>query len=495
MKLLVVGDEHKTRRLLSFGVADGETEFTTITCPDDLDRLYDLGDYDVALLDWEMRSWKSHELIEAIRRSAPDLAIVALTANGDAGDVAKRHGAAACVFKPVDIDHLRATLKQYASVRPSRATTLPAAAPSLPHVSPANATKVDGAPESRSPAAELDPVEFSSGNAGMQRMLEIAWRVASTNTTVLILGENGTGKTELAKAIHRRSGRREMPFITVNCPCLQTQLLESELFGHVKGAFTGAVSDATGKVAAAEGGTLFLDEIGELPLEIQPKLLRLLQDREYERVGDSRARKTDIRVIAATNRDLKAEVKAGRFREDLYYRLNVISVEVLPLRHRPEDITPAAERFLASIGRTLRRSFRGFSPLAREAIAAFTWPGNLRELRNAVERAAILCDNEVLDLADFSDLTPQRDGILPQVGDFVSIEELEEAHIREVLARAATYDHAARILGIDKSTLYRKRKRHHGRIAKFPETAAEQVAAPERTGVVTAPSVISQVAG
>jgi len=303
----------------------------------------------------------------------------------------------------------------------------------------------------------------------MLRMLDIAWRVAPTPATVLILGENGTGKSVLATGIHARSERKHMPFVTVHCPCLQEQLLESELFGHVKGSFTGAVTDTLGKVAAAEGGTLFLDEIGDLPLSIQPKLLRLLQERKYERVGETVSRTADIRVVAATNRDLQAEVKAGRFREDLFYRLNVVSVEVLPLRERVEDIVPTAEHFLRNMAKSLGRNFKGFSQLACETLRNYRWPGNVRELRNAVERAAILTDRETLDVSDFSQLAsaPQAPG--PRVGEFVSVATLVEEHIRLVVSRAASLEHAARILAIDRSTLYRKRKRWQTTATPFAE--------------------------
>jgi len=307
----------------------------------------------------------------------------------------------------------------------------------------------------------------------MQRMLDVAWRVAPTDATMLILGENGTGKTALAAEVHRKSTRAQLPFVTVNCPCLQPQLLESELFGHVKGSFTGAVSDAMGKVAAAEGGTLFLDEIGELPLEIQPKLLRLLHDREYERLGEHKPRRANIRVIAATNRDLKAEVKAGKFREDLFYRLNVITIEVLPLRQRPEDVAVCAENFLRGVAKSLKRPFRGFTLPAREALESYSWPGNLRELRNAVERAAILCEGDLLDVNDFADLTARSDGPTPQVGDFVSLSTLIEEHIRQVVERAGSLEHAARVLGIDRSTLYRRRKRTEARISDYHPAVAQ----------------------
>lgn len=308
-------------------------------------------------------------------------------------------------------------------------------------------------------ATPNEKAKFITQSPVMENVLAMAWRVAPTSASVLLLGENGTGKTLLARSIHERSTRRPKPFINVNCPCLQPQLLESELFGHVRGAFTGAVSDAMGKVAAAEGGTLFLDEVGELPPGLQAKLLRLLQERCYERVGEARTHHADIRVIAATNRDLRQLVVDGVFREDLYYRLNVITIDMPPLRSRPEDIIPAAEYFLEQIGRSAGDRRRHLTLAARDALLAHAWPGNLRELRNVIERAAILCDREWLDASDFSELSGRSDTMAPQVGEFVTLDALIEAHIRQVTARANSYEQAARILGIDKSTLYRWRKR------------------------------------
>jgi two-component system, NtrC family, response regulator AlgB len=305
-----------------------------------------------------------------------------------------------------------------------------------------------------------------------RRMLELALRAANSQAAILILGETGTGKTQLAQTIHHHSALRLNPFVTVNCPSLSLELLESDLFGHVRGAFTGAVQDTWGKVAAAEGGTLFLDEIGDLPMTLQPKLLRLLQDKHYERVGETTPRRAQVRIVAATNRDLKREVAAGRFREDLYYRLNVISVEVPPLRSRPTQILGAAKGFLQAICQQMGKPVPEMSEATRRGLVAYGWPGNLRELRNAVERAAILSTGVVLEPSDFAGVLQSTTAVQPQVGAKVSLQALETAHIQLVVASSSSLEEAARILEIDKSTLYRKRKQMEAReCAVVPQLA------------------------
>jgi NtrC-family two-component system response regulator AlgB len=241
---------------------------------------------------------------------------------------------------------------------------------------------------------------------------------------------------------------------------LNPDLLESDLFGHARGAFTGAVRDAAGKVAAAEGGTLFLDEVGDLPPPLQPKLLRFLQERKYERVGETTTRMADVRLVAATNRDLESLVTSGGFREDLLYRLNVVELTLPPLRKRV-DVIDLADHLLAFFARQTRRKLTGFTPEARQALARHPWPGNLRELRNAIERAAILAEGPEIGLADLPErVTPNPPGpsTALEVGKLVSLEELEAEHIRRILAGTSSREEAARILGIDPSTLYRKRK-------------------------------------
>ncbi|MDG4560182.1 MAG: sigma-54 dependent transcriptional regulator [Candidatus Competibacter sp.] len=303
--------------------------------------------------------------------------------------------------------------------------------------------------------------DLASASPAMRQALEMARNVADTDATVLIQGESGTGKGVVARAVHGWSPRAERGFVTVHCPSLSAELLESELFGHKKGAFTGAVETTLGKVSQADGGTLFLDEIGDFPRTLQPKLLRFAQDREYERVGDPITRQADVRLIAATNQDLGAMVAAGTFREDLLYRLNVIALELPPLRKRPEDIVDLAERFLVRFARDYRRPARGFDEDARAALRAYHWPGNVRELRNVVERAVILGRSECLSRRDLSPIAPDaaRPG-LPRAGDAVTLEELERVHIAAVVAASPTLDGAAGTLGIDPSTLWRKRKQY-----------------------------------
>jgi NtrC-family two-component system response regulator AlgB len=290
-------------------------------------------------------------------------------------------------------------------------------------------------------------------------------RAAKTPASILLLGESGTGKSVVARAVHQRSHLSDKPFVTVSCPSLSRELLESELFGHVKGAFTGALRDHWGKVKAAAGGTLFLDEIGDLPIEIQPKLLRLLQEREYERVGENVTRQAEVRIIAATSHDLKKRVAEGAFREDLYFRLNVITAEMPPLCQRLSDLIRFAEHYLKHFAALCGRRLEGFSDEASAAIRAYSWPGNLRELRNAIERAVIMAKGSKVGLADLPvELRGQTvvgadgEGTL-QVGSLVSLEQLEEAHLRKVLERTNNLAEAAHVLGIDQATLYRKRKK------------------------------------
>jgi NtrC-family two-component system response regulator AlgB len=301
----------------------------------------------------------------------------------------------------------------------------------------------------------------------MKQIMEVLLRAAKTPASVLILGESGTGKSVAARALHDNSNVADKPFVTVSCPSLSRELLESTLFGHVRGAFTGAMKDHWGKVKAATGGTLFLDEIGDLPMEIQPKLLRLLQEREYERVGENITRQAEVRVVAATNRDLKKRVAEGLFREDLFYRLNVITVEMPPLRSRPQDLLRFADHYLQYFAGQIGRKLTGFSPEAAADVRRYSWPGNMRELRNTIERSVILAAGDRINETDLPlevrggapAGADGSDGRSYEAGAMISMDELEQMHIRRVLDRTSSLIEAAQILGIDQATLYRKRKK------------------------------------
>ncbi len=302
---------------------------------------------------------------------------------------------------------------------------------------------------------------LQSMEPAVQKAYDVAQKASSSDASILLLGPSGTGKSILARHIHDQSQRAQGRFVTINCPSLSKELLEGELFGHVKGAFTGAIRDTWGKVAAADNGTLFLDEIGELPLSIQPKLLRLLQERVYERVGETKTRQANVRVVAATNRDLRQEVAEGRFREDLYYRLKVIEIWLPGLRDRTLDLIPIAERYLSFFSEQFRKEKLRFHPDTIEALVHYSWPGNLRELKNVIERAVILSEGSSIMPADLPDEF-QRSGSDTEDGandtDY-RLSAVEARHIQLILSQTGSLDEAARVLGIDPATLYRKRKK------------------------------------
>jgi len=447
MDILIVDDEASIRRATSLALeAAGHYVETAETGAVALRSLKESA-FDLALLDLYLGEENGLQLLETIRREHPGVHVVMFTANATIPNAveATRLGAVDFLVKPFSPEQLRQALKRIATLR------------SLERKVEELTTEV----RRQSPAADV-----VSQNPVMKRNLDVLFRAADTPSSILILGESGTGKTMIARAIHERSSVKDKPFVTVSCPSLSRELLESDLFGHVKGSFTGALRDTWGKVKAADGGTLFLDEIGELPLEIQPKLLRLLQEREYERLGESTPRKASVRVIAATNRDLKQWAAEGRFREDLFYRLNVISAVMPPLRERPEDLIPYAEKFLKFFAGEFGRKVRGFSADALGALRSHSWPGNVRELRNAIERAVILAEGDQIHAHDLPE-TGGTSGTAAdggtsgvQVGARVSMEELEREHIRRIIASTSSLDEAAKVLDIDSATLYRKRKRY-----------------------------------
>jgi NtrC-family two-component system response regulator AlgB len=398
--------------------------------------------FDLAFLDLRLGNEEGLDLLPELLGLAPGLPVIVVTAYAtiETAVEAMRRGALDYLPKPFTPDQLRRVLDRVAHTRRLESQV----------------EELSDQVRSIVPEADLQTEE-----APMRHVLEVAFKAATSDVTILLRGESGTGKGVLARAIHARSNRSTAPFITVHCPSLSAELLESELFGHVRGAFTGAVEDTVGKVAVAEGGSLFLDEIGDLPLAMQPKLLRLLQDRQYERVGDTRTHLCNVRIMAATNHDLAAAIAAGTFREDLLYRLNVMEVSLPALRQRPRDILPLADHLLRFFVRQTGKTVTGFTEEARAALLRYPWPGNIRELRNAIERGTILVSGPAVGLTD---LPAQIGALLPvsiaQIGGPLTLEELEAEHIRRVLAATSTMEEAATILGIDPSTLYRKRKRY-----------------------------------
>jgi NtrC-family two-component system response regulator AlgB len=397
--------------------------------------------FDLAFLDLKLGKENGLELLPKLLHAVDGrlhVVIVTAFATLDSAIEAIRKGAFDYLPKPFTPDQIRIVMDRSALVRglKNRVADLAERARSLDSF------------------AELDTHEPE-----MRRVLDIAFQVAPTEATVLLCGESGTGKSLLARAIHARSPRAAHRFVTVHCPAIPSELFESELFGHVRGSFTGAVQDRDGRVDAADGGTLFLDEIGELPLALQPKLLRLLQEKEFERVGDPTPRRADVRIMAATNRDLEAEVKVGQFREDLFYRLNVIELTIPPLRHRRMDILPLARALAAGLARHHGKEISGFTPEAETAIQGYSWPGNVRELQNAIERGLILSRSPEIGLEHLPGQLTSAGGKRIELGAAVTLDEIESEHIRRVLAASPSLEDAAHTLGIDPSTLYRKRKR------------------------------------
>ncbi|HWN66774.1 MAG TPA: sigma-54 dependent transcriptional regulator [Haliangium sp.] len=305
---------------------------------------------------------------------------------------------------------------------------------------------------------EVPEADFTTDSPRMQATLDRVARAAVSDAPVLLRGESGTGKGVLARALHAQSPRGRAPFVTVNCPTLPEDLLASELFGHARGAFPGAVREQSGRVEAAEGGTLFLDEIGEVPPRIQARLLRVLQERAFERVGETRTRGANVRVIAATSRNLERDVASGRFREDLLSRINAVEIMVPPLRERPEDILRMAIGFLGFFARAAGRRPMELSDDARDALLAHSWPGNVRDLRNAIERAVILWPAQLVTSEALPARIAAHRRALPRLGGNFTLEQIEREHIRQVMQRAPSPEDAARILGLDDATLQHERE-------------------------------------
>jgi two-component system, NtrC family, response regulator AlgB len=438
MRVLVVDDEKNIRRTFSLALESMNHEvFTAATGKEAIDRLK-RASFDVAFLDLKLSQESGLDVLEGIVRASPQTFVVIITAYASVETAveAMRRRAFDYLPKPCTPEQIRHVLSNV-----ERTWKLERRVADL---------------ESRLVASEPE-IDLATESSQMRKVIDLALKAAQSEANVLLLGETGTGKSVLAREIHRRSRRPEGAFVTVSCPSLSRELLESELFGHVKGAFTGAYQDTMGKVAAATGGTLFLDEIGELPLGVQARLLRLLQEREYERVGENIPRHADVRILSATNRNLGKAVAEGVFREDLYYRLNVISLHMPPLRERSADIERLALLYLNFVASHTGKSVRTFAPAAVEALRSYSWPGNLRELRNVIERAVILSDHERIEVNDLSDSVSSPSEV--RLGGKFTLEQIEAEHIRRLITSHKTLEEVADILQIDPATLYRKRKK------------------------------------
>lgn len=446
-KILIVDDEAGMQRLLSRVLLREGYEATPVGSAKEALELIAVDSFDLILTDIQMPEKNGLELLREIKEFDPSLPILVMTAYGtvESAVEALRNGAYDYLTKPFETDEIRL-----------------AVAKALEH------KRLIA--ENRYLHQELDERYQFSGIVGnsplMADIYEMAASVAISNASVLISGESGTGKELVARSIHYNSQRKDKPFIVLNCAVFSEGVLESELFGHEKGAFTGAIAQKKGRFELANNGTLFIDEVAEMTPSAQVKLLRVLQEHEFERVGGDRTIKTDVRIVAATNKELVEQVKSGAFREDLYYRLNVIHIELPPLRDRREDVEPLANYFLAKYVKETGKKITQIAPKALACLVGYDWPGNVRELQNAIERAVVLCRGDVItprelprDVAGDSEIClslPQQGGNLTEI-----LEDLERQLIIQTLRQqGASQTKAADILGIARTTLRYKMEKY-----------------------------------
>jgi len=448
--VLVVDDEPKLCDLLASALSqNGITVFTAGNGLHAL-KVLEAEDIDLVISDWRMPSMDGPQLLAEIKSRFPQLPVIVMTAYSTVKNAVQsmRNGAFDYIAKPFDIDELDITVSKALQFR-------------------------DILKDNQRMRAELDEHQQIDSLIGdsptFRRVLQAIDSVRDSNATILLTGESGTGKEMVARAIHKHGNRADKPFVAVNCAAIPEGLLESEMFGHRKGAFTGAVADRVGRFMQADEGTLFLDEIGEMPLALQAKILRALQERVIEPVGDPRERKVDVRVIAATNKNLLDAVANKEFREDLYYRLNVFPIPLPALRERVEDIAPLARHFAHTLGAAAGKRFTGFSAEALQAMASYSWPGNIRELQNCVERATIVASGAVIEEQDLpaylfasnpgSSGAPIIEGNVPADLD-AALAEVEKAYILAALAQSnGVQAAAAQLIGIsERSFWYRLKK-------------------------------------
>jgi DNA-binding NtrC family response regulator len=436
--ILIVEDEAKMRRLLELNL--GEEGFTTLSAGDAESGLKLLREnsVDLVVTDLKLPGMNGLEFLQAIKHQNAALPVIVMTAFGtvETAVEAMKAGASDYVLKPFSLAEMRMVIHKELDVHKLRE-------------------------ENRSLREALGK-RYAHPNVvarspKMQEVLATVERVAPTNSTVLLGGESGVGKDLIARAIHEKSRRARGPFIKINSSAIPENLLESELFGYEKGAFTGANASKPGKFELADKGTLFLDEIGDVPPAIQVKLLRVLQEREFERLGGTRTVKVDVRLIAATNRDLRAALEEGTFREDLYYRLNVVPIDIAPLRERKEDIPDLASLFMEQFCGGAGKPAKGIAPEAVRILVSYHWPGNVRELQNIIERACALAKGDVIEPADIHlDTRPVRAGTSENhfLPEGMTLERWEDEMIQEALRRASgNKSQAARLLGLSRNAL------------------------------------------
>ena len=435
--ILVVDDEPAQREMISgflkkqaFDVVVAENGAKAL-------ELFRQDSIDLILTDQRMPHLSGLDLLQAVRAINPETPVILMTAFGNIESAvsAIQGGAADYLTKPLNLEELLYRIRQ---------------------VSERNRIIAENR-ELREALGERNRIEGIVGESGqMLEVLSLVRRVAPSEATVLIRGESGTGKELMAKAIHFASSRASGPLVKVNCAALPEALLESELFGHEKGAFTGALASRRGRFELADGGSIFLDEIGDLPMHLQPKLLRVLQEREYEKVGSSRPVKVNVRILAASHRPLEVLIKAGQLREDLYYRLNVVTILIPPLRERRSDLAPLIDHFVHRFADKNGKTIRGLTAGARDVLLRYDYPGNVRELENIIERAVVLSRDDVIDSGDLP-LTvqePERADREPETNLTAAVEALERRMIRDALAKSnGVQTHAAELLGMGERAL------------------------------------------